>query len=1107
MLIARPLHKLTRKDCEWRWGKEEQEAFDKLKQRVTSEPVLAHAKLDDQFEMEVDASGYAVGAVLLQRKEDGKKHPLGYYSATLNEAQRNYDIYDLELLTIVMALRNWRPLLAGSPHKIIIYSDHLNLQYWRLPQRISRRVAREVLELSEYDFEICHLPGRLNRRADALSRRPGYNQGEDDNKDVVVLPDHVFARAGKIERAPPMRKIVSQEEMEPANPIYEQDEELLKPWIDAHQLKKIEGTWYKDGRRVVTGKAEHKRLFIHAHHDVPTYGHPGINKTYQLTSRRYWWPNMRQDIISYVKGCAECQRNKINTRPTRAALSPIFPTCEAMPFETVALDFITKLPVSQGYDSILTVTDHDCTKAALFIPCKESMTAEETAGLIIQHVFPRFGLPLKFISDRDPKFASRFIRGLCKGTGTVQNISTAYHPRTDGQSERTNQWLEQYLRFWVNERQDNWHAYLPLAEFAHNNWPNETTGESPFFILYGFNPRADWTDKPSPIPQVALRLDQFKRARQRAQELMIKAQQSWVKHKDTPKYHEGDLVWLEGCHLRTNQPTAKLVPKRHGPFQITQVMSPVNYRLKLPTQWSIHDVFHIDLLTPYHETDLHGSNYSRPAPDLVDNEEEYEIEKVLNVRHFGKRRKKQYLVKWKGYPDSDNEWVDKKDVHAPDAIREFENRNPATNTHIRRGNTSEYRIPPLVPKSPLTHKPLSPMSDVNHYYLGSPGRIFAAELDTQLITYNEARELCAKKYIRPHIKDEDELATPLTEEELARVREAFPDLQTTAMPPHALSPVLREMSDPGGMGATPTHQADTQTLDNELWEAEGVLRIPPRVGGDIAASDEEGQHTMEGGAIRTSRIQEKRRKGSVGSTAPPSTLAMRGPWSRTTSVRDWYPDEHPFIKNSRDSDDPNETPYALTTSGYPLYKKSYMPAMMQRQDPIGFKVNRGNDYIDYPIHLPQESTSQQAYYTQAIMAPNPLVIGLRRDSDKVFSKPLYAAPVYKFDGKPTYTTVELDYLKADAQGREFTDRLIDQEGDLSLKAEVHRFRMVTTELDRMETVLMENEDAWGQLAAAKLGVIRRLEMADANARITANNQGFVDSVLRVNNGLLRGRKG
>jgi len=242
-----------------------------------------------------------------------------------------------------------------------------------------------------------------------------------------------------------MWRVMAQEEMEPEDPIYKQDEELLKPWVNVHQLKKVEGTWYKDRQWVVMGKMEHKQLFIQAHHNTPTYGHPGINKTYQLTSQRYWWPNMQQEVTDYVRGCAECQRNKINMHPTRASLSPIFPAREAMPFKTVALDFITKLPTSQGYNSILTVTDHDCMKATVFIPCKESMTAKETAGLIVQHIFPRFGLPLRFISDRDPKFASRFIRGLCKGMGTTQNISTAYHPQTDGQSERTNQWLEQYL--------------------------------------------------------------------------------------------------------------------------------------------------------------------------------------------------------------------------------------------------------------------------------------------------------------------------------------------------------------------------------------------------------------------------------------------------------------------------------------------------------------------------------------------------------------------------------------------------------------------------------------------------------------------------------------
>src|SRR6266702_4891295 len=178
---------------------------------------------------------------------------------------------------------------------------------------------------------------------------------------------------------------------------------------------------------------------------------------------------------------------------------------------------------------------------------------------------------------------------------------------------------------------------------------------------------------------------------------------------------------------------------------------------------------------------------------------------------------------------------------------------------------------------------------------------------------NTDGELCAKKYIRPHTQDENELAAPLTEEELARVREVFPDLQTTPVQPRPLSPVLQEMSDPHGLGATPTHEADTQALDHEPWEAEGVLRVPPHVGGATATIAEEGQHTVERGAVCTSRAQEKRREGSPGSTAPPSTAATRGPWSCTTSLRDWYPDEHPFIKNYRDTDDPNETPYALTT--------------------------------------------------------------------------------------------------------------------------------------------------------------------------------------------------
>jgi hypothetical protein len=217
--LAQPLNELTRKDTEWSWEARHQKAFEELKHRVTMEHILAHPVLTDPFELEVDASGFVMGAVLLQKK-DGKKHPIAYYSKTLSAAEQNYNINDLKLLAIVNALDHWRPYLAGSPHKIIIYSDHQNLLYWKEPHKISRQVAREVLMLSEYNFEIRHIKGISNRRADALSQCPDYDQGQDDNQDVTVLPEQVFIR-----------------EMEVLPDHTTQEEPILKPWIDPHQLK------------------------------------------------------------------------------------------------------------------------------------------------------------------------------------------------------------------------------------------------------------------------------------------------------------------------------------------------------------------------------------------------------------------------------------------------------------------------------------------------------------------------------------------------------------------------------------------------------------------------------------------------------------------------------------------------------------------------------------------------------------------------------------------------------------------------------------------------------------------------------------------------------
>ena len=185
---------------------------------------------------------------------------------------------------------------------------------------------------------------------------------------------------------------------------------------------------------------------------------------------------------------------------------------------------------------------------------------------------------------------------------------------------------------------------------------------------------------------------------------MIKVQKKWTKGK-TPeqRYKQGNQVWLEGRNLRIDRPSTKLAPKRHEPFKIKKVLSPITYQLELLAQWKIHDVFHADLLTPYHETQLHGANFIRPPPDLIDGEEEYEIEEILQSRKFGRGRKVQYLVKWKGYPDSENQWVDWNDLHAEEALADFKQKNPDVVSHIKaEGEKTEDDI---------TH---IPMSDNEH---------------------------------------------------------------------------------------------------------------------------------------------------------------------------------------------------------------------------------------------------------------------------------------------------------------------------------------------------------------------------------------------------------
>jgi len=312
--------------------------------------------------------------------------------------------------------------------------------------------------------------------------------------------------------------------------------------------------------------------------------------------------------------------------------------------------------------------------------------------------------------------------------------------------------------------------------------------------------------------------------------------------------------------------------------------------------------------------------------------------------------------------------------------------------------------------------------------------------------------------------------------------------------------MVQRLSDPDGMGATPTHQAEVHEINTIIWGPKDgsagkiPLPVPFHDPNQSAKHAQENMLNVEGQAVHKSHRQEKWAVGSLGSTAPASTPATCGPWSHTTSIatEDLYPAEHPFIRVLKDSDDPDEMPYMATTTGFPLYKGSY--CTHTKTVPVGFKRNDGDHFIPFPIKEPNGKT-RQAEYVQTILHSNPIVIGLHDDSDKVYSKLLYASLIYHYDRKPTYKAQELEMLKMDAEGKEQTDCMLHCLHDLSLMAEVHRFRMVTQELNRVEEVMIDNEDQWGELATMKLKMIRRLEMADALQRMQEQDEGLIDDAL------------
>lgn len=341
----------------------------------------------------------------MQMDENGKRHPYAFLSKTFTPAERNYEIYDRELLAIVRALEEWRHYLQGSPHTTTVYSDHKNLTYFRNPQRLNSRQARWSLLLSEYDLNLIHQPGSKMILSDALSRRPDHHPTEDENnEEQTLLPGKMFMQLIDLELQDKCARDGYKDLQGEASP----DRTGGAPSIFADKNWKFEQigntdkflTWYK-GKLVVPDEdgMEPCQEIMKKYHNHPLAGHPGQLGMFLKISTHYWWPGMCTDIKNYVSGCVVCQQFKINCRPTKPALMPIEGSNSHRPFAQVSMDLITDLPESEGFDSILSVVDHSLTKGVILIPCKKTVMAEGIATLLINNLFKQFGLPEKVISN------------------------------------------------------------------------------------------------------------------------------------------------------------------------------------------------------------------------------------------------------------------------------------------------------------------------------------------------------------------------------------------------------------------------------------------------------------------------------------------------------------------------------------------------------------------------------------------------------------------------------------------------------------------------------------------------------------------------------------